>query len=378
MFTELHPDEFDGVEVFFKGFTHSLSIKAVLGGNNLGRVFVNDPADPHWAFAMTIEGYLLGGNPNNAAARQHLADFFMEEIFTGKTYLDDNTTMTLGVDPSGWEDYLLEMIPTHELEKLDRYQYLCREVKFDWRSQLPDGFTIRPVEAAMLVEGAKEVDPYVAEWGFMLKGWHSLEKFFSEGGGMAVLHEGRVVGWSLADCYYQDQIDIGIVIAPEHRRHGLAACTAAAMTERCLERGFKQVGWHCQDTNIGSWKTAEKVGFQRASEYNYFYYMLDEIDHLAELGWYYFQKGEHEKTRAYYEQVFSRREDCSDYYYHLAAVVWAEIGEEEKALDYLGQAALRGWFAVEYTASLEAFDCIRTRPEWKEIQQKMAANQIAD
>ena len=142
MFYELCPDSFEDVRDFFSGFTHSLSIKAVMAGNNSGRVFADDPEHPNWAFAMTIEGYLLGGDPENAAARRHLADFFKEEIFSGKTYLDDDTTMTLGVDPIGWEDYLPELIPTHEIEKLDRYQYICRKVKFNWDGNLPDGSRI--------------------------------------------------------------------------------------------------------------------------------------------------------------------------------------------------------------------------------------------
>ena len=54
--------------------------------------------------------------------------------------------------------------------------------------------------------------------------------------------------------------------------------------------------------------------------------MYDPIDHLAELGWYSFKQGAYDKTVSYYEQVFTEREDNPDYYYHLAAVAFAALG----------------------------------------------------
>jgi RimJ/RimL family protein N-acetyltransferase len=87
----------------------------------------------------------------------------------------------------------------------------------------------------------------------------------------------------------------------------LAAVAVAATAEYCLGHGFSAVGWHCNAQNTGSWKTAEKVGFERGREYAYYYYMYDPVDHLAELGWYHYRRGEYAKTVQYYEQAFARR-----------------------------------------------------------------------
>ena len=277
MLTELQPAEYQRVHDLFAGFTHSISIWAVLAGNSNGRVFVDDRERPNVAFAMTIEGYLLAGDPDNAAARKKLTAFFKEQIFTGKIYLDDDSNMTLGVDPIGWEAQLPTLIPTHEVEKLNRFRHLCTEVGFDWRAKLPAGYSMRLVDKALMTEQGVTIDPLVRDWGFVMDGWGSLDKFLAHGGGVAVLHDetNQVVGWSLADCYHGEQIDVGIVIAPDHRQLGLAACTVAAMVESCFERGFKRVGWHSMDLNVGSWKTAEKVGFRKVADYNYYYYTAD-------------------------------------------------------------------------------------------------------
>jgi tetratricopeptide (TPR) repeat protein len=144
--------------------------------------------------------------------------------------------------------------------------------------------------------------------------------------------------------------------------------------EHCLKQGYRAVGWHCSADNVGSWKTAEKVGFERNREYVYYYYVYNPVDHLAELGWYFFKRGELSKTVAYHEQVFSQREDNPDYYYHLAAVAWAGLGNSEKALEYLAAAANRGWAHSDWTAQVEEFAILKDRSEWDTILARVRQN----
>ena len=77
--------------------------------------------------------------------------------------------------------------------------------------------------------------------------------------------------------FVDDAIDVGIITHPAHRRRGLAAVAVATTVEHCLSHGFSTVGWHCNADNVGSWKTAEKVGFERNREYAYYYYILITI-----------------------------------------------------------------------------------------------------
>ncbi len=47
----------------------------------------------------------------------------------------------------------------------------------------------------------------------------------------------------------------------------LATLTAAATAGHGLGGGCEAVGWHCDKANLGSWRTAEKVGFRLDGEY---------------------------------------------------------------------------------------------------------------
>jgi tetratricopeptide (TPR) repeat protein len=154
----------------------------------------------------------------------------------------------------------------------------------------------------------------------------------------------------------------------------LAAAVVAATVEHCLGHGFSAVGWHCNADNTGSWKTAERVGFRRNREYAYYYYMYDPIDHLAELGWHYYQRGDYARTVDYCGQVFARREENPDYYYHLTALAWAALGDGEQALRYLDAAADRGWAHAGWTKQQEAFAILHGSPRWAAVLARMEQN----
>ncbi|MGD2041285.1 MAG: GNAT family N-acetyltransferase [Anaerolineae bacterium] len=371
MLQELNPSEFERVRSLFQGFDYSLSIHAAIEGNNPGRIFVDNVHNPRTALALTVEGYLLAGDPDNLETIRALRRLFKEKIFTGEVFVNGDWSMSLAVHPEMWEALLPELIPTHEVERSERYHYLCSTVKFDWRSHLPEEYTVRRVDHALLDDGQIVFPDVLRGWMDFEEMWWTKENFLSKGISFVVLRECEVVAWCTPDCVAGDRIDVGVITHPAHRRQGLAAVVVAATVEECLIQGFHAVGWHCNVGNIGSWKTAEKVGFERSGEYAYYYYVYDPIDHLAELGWYYYRLGEYAKTVRYYEQVFALRDENADYYYHLAASAWALLGDGVRALKYLQKAAEQGWGHAKWTKEQDEFDILHDMPEWDAVLAQM-------
>ena len=374
MLQELQPNEYERARPLFQGFDYSLSIHAAIEGNNPGRIFVDDVDRPRTALALTIEGYLLAGEHDNPATNEALHRLLRERIFTGEVFVNGDWSMSLAVHPETWEAKMPALIPTHEVEKLKRYHYLCRAVKFDWRAHVPDGYTVRRVDGGLLANSEIAFTDALREWIDIEETWRTVENFLTRGTSFCVLYGNLVVSWCTPDCVAGDQIDVGIITDPAWRRRGLAAIAVAATVEHCLSHGFSAVGWHCNTDNVGSWKTAEKVGFERNREYAYYYYMYDPVDHLAELGRYYFKRGEYARTAQYYERVFSRRQDNPDYYYHLAAVAWAALEDVGKAIKYLQAAVGHGWTDAERTRQVEAFGVLHGTPEWDAVLAGMERN----
>lgn len=367
MFRELEFGEFDRVRALFQGFDYSLSIQAAIEGNNPGRVFVDDVDEPHTALALTVEGYLLAGDNDNVETNAALGRLFKERVFAGDVFVSDDETMELAVHPLTWESKLSELIPTHQAERIERYHYVCRSVRLDWRKHIPGGYTVQRVDRTLLEDGQVVFPDAVREWMDIEEMWGTQESFLSKGISFVVLREREVVAWCTPDCVAGDRIEVGIVTHPAHRRRGLAAVAAAATVEYCLSHGFSTVGWHCSEDNIGSWKTAEKVGFERNREYVYYYYIYDLVAHLAELGWYHYRRGEYAETVRYYEQVFALRSEIPGHHYHLVASAYAHLGDTEKALKYLLTALDYGWMNTEWTKRQEEFGILHSTPEWKAI-----------
>ncbi len=373
MLHELEADQFERVRPLFNAFDHKLSLFAAIEGNNPGRILVDDADRPRTALALTVEGYLLAGKHDNPATNTALGRFLRDKIFSGQIYVGSDTYMSLAVYPEGWEARLPELIPTHEVEKIKSYHYLCRKVGLNWRQHLPDGYTVRRFDRALLDDPQIVFPGPVGEWTDFERSWWSVDNFLAKGASCYVLHGQEVVSWCVSDCVAGDRIEVGIITHPEHRRRGLAAAATAATVELCLDLGFSAVGWNCDADNSPSWKTAEKVGFERERTYWDFYYIYDPIDHLAELGWYYYKRGDYARTVDYYGRVFAQRDENPDYYYHLAASAWALLGDGDKALIYLQRAADQGWSNAGYTRQQEEFEMLHGRPEWEAILEKMAA-----
>jgi GNAT superfamily N-acetyltransferase len=237
-----------------------LIIRAVIAGSSPGAVYVDHPEQPSAAWVSSAEGCYLAGDPENAtfvnALRDMLAVTFLAE---------PGSDLYLTVDSPRWERQLAFIVPHRSLFREHRRHYTCRSVLLDWRARLPDGYTMRHIDAQLLAEPGLHIPEHIQSW--MAANWGSPAAFLANGLGACTLHGDQIVAWSLADCIAGDHCEIGIHTAPAYRRRGLASLTAAAMVEQCLAHGIVAVGWHCGEENTGSWKTAEKVGFVQTGTY---------------------------------------------------------------------------------------------------------------
>jgi len=63
-----------------------------------------------------------------------------------------------------------------------------------------------------------------------------------------------------------------------------------AALNHCKNNNIKNVGWHCWDNNIQSYKLAEKVGFQQKKNIKVYFGWYDLYDNYLINGNYYIKK----------------------------------------------------------------------------------------
>lgn len=374
MLKELEQNAFKRVLPLVQGLDYWLALRAAVEGNNPGRIFVDDVDNPSTFFALTVEGYLLAGDYHNEKTNNDICSFLAEQIFTGQIYVRNKKTMFLTVFPEVWEGLLPELIPTHHLLKRERYHYVCRAVTVDWRSSIPEGYTVHRVDYTVLNDTRIVFPDILRSWMDIDEQWGTKENFVKKGVSFCVLYGQNVVSWCTPDCVAGDHIDVGVITHPDHRQRGLAAVAVAATVDYCLNHGFSAVGWHCNATNTASKKTAEKVGFNREHAYTEYFYRYDLVQHLGELAWHYFQLTDYEKSVSYFEQLFAQSKDHPNDTYHIAAEAWAFLENKEKTLTYLRAAAEHGWKYPEYTKKVKEFFVLHDTAEWKTIVARMEKN----
>jgi RimJ/RimL family protein N-acetyltransferase len=340
----LSSNQYSLAQPFFETFDRfHLCVQAVLKGTAPGQVWVDDIEQPRAAFVSGQEGCYLGGDPGYQGA---FAD--LREVIPQYAYLL--------VDPPGWEGVLGRVWRNIAARRHARQHFVFRqETAPAWRSRLPDGMQVVPVDAAFFSLDTLENHDAVMDW---VDGWHSREYFLAHGIGTCLVDGDKIASWSLMDVALDERCEIGVHTAIPYRRQGLGSLVVAATIETCLARGFREIGWQCLSSNAGSIGVAMRTGF------------VKERDYLAFSNWMPAESAG-DLTCAEYEDWalhYVRASQAEPGWAFLAAQAWALSGNTSQALASLhvlkdsGWRGQREWFEDNWW-----FNGLRCLPEFKDL-----------
>jgi RimJ/RimL family protein N-acetyltransferase len=382
MIHELKKRDYGKVRPLFEELEWNLIINAVIEGTSPGRVYTDRVEDPRTAFMCTVEGYYLAGYDNNDEFNTSLNKLILERIFTGDTVRKDETDVAIGFNPDSWKDKMHTVFQGRIPLTTARRHYVCTELKVEhWKNNLPEGFQVQRIDEKLLRTPQLEIPEHVTGW--MKTNWGSISDFMKKGFGFCTLHENRIVSWSVADCVSGNACEIGIHTREDYRRQGLATLTAAAAVDYSLSSGFKYVGWHCDEYNLGSIGVAEKVGFKLERKYIQYYACSNVAHHLEETAQAHFRAKRYKEAIESYEKFFATppeelprwlreilpQELCTHYF--RVAYAQASIGEDNGALKYLEKAVDNGWLYMDFLMSCKEFESMHGTSAWNSILEKI-------
>lgn len=344
---------------------YHVAIDGVLQAHNPGAVYGDDPTAPQIVFITGPEGAYLGGQVPPVAQRAAL-NAWLSDLMTQP----DMGALWLAVTPQ-WEDHLADLFPRPPLRQ-PRQHYACTKVTLDWRARLPDNMAVQPITRDLITR--LELPEHVHGW--MEDNWGSRDNFLARGFGFVTIDtaQNRVASWSLCDCISRDAArgntcEIGIRTDPAYRERGLAAITAAAAVEHALAHGYQSVGWHCNMENIGSRRTALKVGFSWERDYVHHVSFHSEAIHWAEAGRMQMADAKFPTAAAYYARAAEAADQppWSSYIPVYAAGAYARAGDHAAAWEWLHRAAASGFADGSFLDLNAAFDPLKTTAEWSAL-----------
>ena len=382
MIHELKKRDYTKVRPLFEELEWNLITSAVIEGTSPGRVYADRVEDPRTAFMCTVEGYYLAGYDNNDEFNTSLNKLIFTRIFAGDTVRKDETDVAIGFNPDSWKDKMPIIFQGRIPLTTARRHYVCTELKVDhWRNNVPEGFQVQRIDEKLLRTPHLEIPEHVTGW--MKTNWGSISDFMKKGFGFCTLHDKRIVSWSIADCVSGNACEIGIHTREDYRRQGLATLTAAAAVDYSLSSGFKYVGWHCGEYNLGSIGVAEKVGFKLERKYIQYYACSNAAHHLEEMAQANFRAKRYKEAIECYEKFFATPpeelprwlreilpQELGTHYFRVAYAK-AAIGEDNGALKYLEKAVDNGWLYMDFLMSCKEFESMHGTSAWNSILEKI-------
>jgi RimJ/RimL family protein N-acetyltransferase len=262
---------------------------SVLAGSYPGQVYVDNAAAPCSALLLTyIESEASGawaflvGNPANTPFNQALnAAVFGRKLFDPQTPM-----MFWTCDPGDWGGQLDAIFRPYPPIWSQRYHFIARQVQYDWRSALPEGFAVEPMGNGLRQRAGLELPLDVAT---TLEKWQTLAQqgFLARGFqdyGFVTLDMRRatpvISSWATVDFIAGGRGDLGFFTQPDYRQRGLGTIAVAAALEDGFKRGLRQVNWTCEADNPGSYRTAQKLGLERIADYRMAFLLFDEKRHM--------------------------------------------------------------------------------------------------
>ncbi len=241
-----------------------MAIGSALAGKSSAQVYADSPDHPQAAVSWMRYRIFLSGSIENREVLTNLRRLFQEEIVPRQLEAG-REVLILYYAPESWEEGIDDLFPNASPTRYRRQYYRFKESRHDWRSMLPDGFSLHPVDLNLLSQsGLKNLDELKEE---MCSERESVAEFLDKSFGICLVHDGEQIGWCLSEYNLEGGCEIGIAVGEAYRRRGLATLMTAAFVDEAHRRGIEQIGWDCWKENRPSAATAIKAGFECVKEY---------------------------------------------------------------------------------------------------------------
>jgi len=95
--------------------------------------------------------------------------------------------------------------------------------------------------------------------------WNSAEDFVNKGVGFSLLSNEKLASTAYSACIDESKLEIGIETIEEFRSRGFAKYICSSIIDYCIENNLEPI-WSCRKENIGSFRLAQKLGFEPTLE----------------------------------------------------------------------------------------------------------------
>ena len=221
---------------------------AVLDGVAAGRVFINHHDKPSWGIVQeAYDGSIfLGGQLTRKTVAEVVSHLRKDGAVLAGLRFEDPKLDLLPEDPD-YAGLALEFYERPSMHKLDHII-----------SKLPQELSLQKVDRELVLKstwgpGDVEAIGGLAEW----------ERHFL---GFCVVRDGKILAEAFAGPPARGVYEPGVFTQETHRSQGYGSIVSARLIQEIESFGGTSY-WNCAKQNLASARIAEKLGYQRMTEY---------------------------------------------------------------------------------------------------------------
>ena len=265
MIRELPQAGFHLVEPLLDSPLLGIEARAVVAGNNPGRVFVDSTENPRSAlvFSSGIEGFYLLGDPRNAPFVDAL-DPFIDA--TAVPLLREHGLDWLEVSGCSeeWNPPIERAFARRQPNLSTQFIYRLPDPHSTPAAPASGDPSVLPIDADLFSHPLADLDFVRAKIDLF---WPSLADFLTAGIGFCAICQNRIASLCMSGFVAHRTHVIDIETAEAFRRSGHGYRAGRAFIDGCLARGLTP-HWDCMQANAPSISLAEKLGLIRVAEYS--------------------------------------------------------------------------------------------------------------
>ena len=276
MIRELDKAEFYKCEKLINDVGH-LEVKAVIEGNNPGRIFVDQINSPKTGLIWlgNNDGFFFIGDERNELFNTHINDFIDKVIFPEAKKLGLNSFIAIG-NHSRWDKIIERIFEHRHIQRSHQNVYKLRgHYKGDSELSIKRGYDLLKIDEELYRNKEKNLKNIGFLHSKVLGFWASPEKFFQKGIGYCIVYQNKIVSLCFSGFVAENVHGIDIETIEEYQGNKLGQKAAHCVVKDCVSKGMIAY-WDCEEANKPSNVIAINIGLENYLNYLVYIIPLDE------------------------------------------------------------------------------------------------------
>lgn len=247
----------------------SVEVRAVVNGNNPGRVFVDHPTEPSalLVWMQGLEGFQIVGNEKSKSFESGL-DGYMRNHIEPTLKKSGINSVEIGAETNSWDQTLQVIFNNRNMSSDIQCVFSLREGYKPIMYQSNNG-AIRRIDRDVVESGRLDNQLFLEKK--LLQFWDSIDSYLQKGIGYFAEYNNKAISLCFSAFVADQKHAIDVETLKEYRRKKYGTAVAKAFIHECIQKNLKPY-WDCTPENSGSIQLAKTIGLLHDADYNIYWY----------------------------------------------------------------------------------------------------------